>query len=269
MPIFEMNLIDDVNYFSSEIVFTNKFRALVMEDGWDRKLNQLRLNAGEGDLQVGDKLFGQTSKVNGVIEYFDTFILNSTLGVSRDKVGNIDNSVGILNEFQQRISDNFYYQKFSYSIKGDIPYDIWRESVKSLLHPAGFREFSDLVIYSEPQQFSYSNGNLKPQILDSKTKLSINIDNEVSMYERYNFAKVYEEDSLEDGSIEKVYIADGLVLSPFIINQTNKVLKIDDISNQFDGTLNISGSVVGLSTFKLKIKAHLYSNMYLDHNHRI
>ena len=254
MPIFGMNLIDDVNYFSNEIVFTNKFRAVVMEDGWDRKLNQLRLNAGEGDLQVGDKLFGQTSKVNGVIEYFDTFILNSTLGVSRDKVGNIDNSVGILNEFQQRISDNFYYQKFSYSIKGDIPYDIWRESVKSLLHPAGFREFSDLVIYSEPQQFSYSNGNLKPQILDSKTKLSINIDNEVSMYERYNFAKVYEEDSLEDGSIEKVYIAGGLVLSPFIINQTNKVLKIDDISNQFDGTLNISGSVVGLSTFKLKNK---------------
>jgi hypothetical protein len=254
MPIFEMNLIDDVNYFSNEIVSTNKFRAVVMEDGWDRKLNQLRLDAGDGDLQVGDKLFGQTSKVNGVIEYFDTFILNSTLGVSRDKVGNVDNSVGILNEFQQRISDNFYYQKFSYSIKGDIPYDIWRESVRSLVHPAGFKEFSDLVVYSEPQQFSYSNDNLKPQILDSNAKLSINIDNEVSMYERYNFAKVYEEDSLEDGSIEKVYIADGLVLTPFIINRTNKVLKIDDISSQFNGTLNISGSVVGLSTFKLKNK---------------
>jgi hypothetical protein len=254
MPIFEMNLIDDVNYFSNEIVSTNKFRAVVMEDGWDGKLNQLRLDAGDGDLQVGDKLFGQTSKVNGVIEYFDTFILNSTLGVSRDKVGNVDNSVGILNEFQQRISDNFYYQKFSYSIKGDIPYDIWRESVRSLVHPAGFKEFSDLVIYSEPQQFSYSNDNLKPQILDSKAKLGINIDSEVSMYERYNFAKVYEEDSLEDGSIEKVYIADGLVLTPFIINRTNKVLKIDDISSQFDGTLNISGSVVGLSTFKLKNK---------------
>ena len=254
MPIFEMNLIDDVNYFSNEIVSTDKFRAVVMEDGWDGKLNQLRLNAGDGDLQVGDKLFGQTSKVNGVIEYFDTFILNSTLGVSRDKVGNVDTSVGILNEFQQRISDNFYYQKFSYSIKGDIPYDIWRESVRSLVHPAGFKEFSDLVIYSEPKQFAYSNDNLKPQILDSTAKLSINIDNEVSMYERYNFTKVYEEDSLEDGSMQKVYIADGLVLTPFIINRTNKVLQIDDISNQFDGTLNISGSVVGLSTFKLKNK---------------
>jgi len=254
MPIFSMNLIDDVNYFSNEIVSTNKFKAVVMENGWDRKLNQLRLDAGEGDLQVGVKLLGQTSKVNGVIEYFDTFILNSTLGVSRDKVGNVDNSVGILNEFQQRISDNFYYQKFSYSIKGDIPYDSWRESVRSLVHPAGFKEFSDLIIYSQPEQLSYSNSNLKPQILDSEAKLSINIDNEVSMYEKYNFSKVYEEDTLEDGSVEKVYVADGLALKPFIVNKTNKVLKIDDISDQFNGTLNQSGSVVGLSTFKLKNK---------------
>jgi photosystem II stability/assembly factor-like uncharacterized protein len=235
MPVFEMNLVDTVSYFSNEVVTTNKFNAIVMENGWDQKLSQLRLDAGEGNLEIGDKLFGQTSKVNGTIEYFDTFILNSTLGVSRDKVGNIDNSVGILNEFQQRISDNFYYQKFSYSIKGDIPYDNWKEAVRSLVHPSGFKEFSDLIIYSEPEELSYSSSNLKPQILSSETQLNINIDNKSLLYERSNFSKVYEEDLLSDGSTERVYIADGLVLRPFIVNNTNKVLKIDDISNQFDG----------------------------------
>ena len=230
VPIFKMNLIDDVNYFSSEIVSSDKFTARVMENGWDKNLNQLRLDAGRGEIEVGSKLFGQTSKVNGTVEYFDTFILNSTLGVSRDKVGNIDNSVGILNEFQQRISDNFYYQKFSYSIKGDIPYDIWKESVRSLVHPSGFKEFSDLIIYSN------STSNLKPQVLDSTSSININIDSESSMYDKHNFTKVYEQDFLPDGSVEKVYIADGVILSPFILNKTNKVLKIDDISSQFDGS---------------------------------
>ncbi len=236
MPIFEMNLTEGVNYFSSEVVNTNKFEATVMENGWDGKLNQLRLESGVGELEVGSKLFGQKSKVNGTIENFTTFVLNSTLGVSRDKVGDIDNSVGILNEFQQRISDNFYYQKFSYAIKGSIPYDKWKEAVRSLVHPSGFKEFSDLVIYSEPQQTSYSRDNFKPILLDSSAQINVNIDNETSMYDRTNFTQVYEEDSLEDGSVEKIYINDGLILTPFISNNTNKVLKIDDISDQFNGT---------------------------------
>ena len=235
MPIFEMNLTGGVNYFSSEVVNTNKFEAIVMENGWDRKLNQLRLESGVGELEVESKLFGQQSKVNGTIENFTTFILNSTLGVSRDKVGDIDNSVGILNDFQQRISDNFYYQKFSYAIKGSVPYDKWKESVRSLVHPSGFKEFSDLEIYSNPLQTSYSRNNLKPVLLDSSAQINVNIDSESSMYDRTNFTQVYEEDSLEDGSIEKIYINDGLILKPYINNKTNKVLKIDDISDQFNG----------------------------------
>ena len=235
MPIFRMNLIENVNYFSSEIVNSNKFQAKVLENGWDGKLNQLRVDSGSGELEIGSKLFGQESKTNGTIESFNTFIMNSTLGVSRDKVGNIDNSVGILNEFQQRISDNFYYQKFSYSIKGDIPYSLWKESVRSLIHPSGFKEFSDLVIYSQPQQTLYSENNLKPKILDSTSIINVSVDNEISMYDRTNFTKVYEEDSLPDGSVETIYIDDGLVLKPYINNKTNKVLKIDDISDQFNG----------------------------------
>jgi hypothetical protein len=236
MPTFRMNLSEDVNYSSNEKVTTNKFSAFVMENGWDGKLNQLRLIDSSGNLDLESKLLGETSKVNGTVEYFDTFILKSTLGVTRNKVGVVDNATGILNEFQQRISDNFYYQKFSYSIKGEIPYNVWRESVRSIVHPAGFKEFSDLVIYSSPSEdITFAKTTLKPKILDSSSTLNINIDNESSMFERHNFSRVYEEDSFPDGSVERVYISDGLTLRPYIINRTNKVLKIDDISEQFNG----------------------------------
>lgn len=147
-----MVLADDSQYFSKEKVTAENFSAIVMENGWDNDLNQLRVSDSFGELNVGDKITGDLSKIKGTVETFDKFQLNATLGVTREKIGQIDNSVGILNDFQQRISDNFYYQKFSYSIKGQIPYNVWRESVRSIVHPSGFKEFSDLVIITSPNK---------------------------------------------------------------------------------------------------------------------
>jgi hypothetical protein len=237
MSVLEMVLNDDTSYKSTERVISKTFSANVMENGWDNKLNQLRLNDCFGTLNVNDSLYGENSKLTGIVEYFSTFDLDSTLGPFRDKIASVDNAVGILNDYQQRISDNFYYQKFAYSIKSDIPYNVWRESVRSTVHPSGFKEFSDLVIYTEPTIVGASNStNMKPKILQTDSSLSVNIDNEVSMYDRTNFVRVYEDNTLEDGSVESVYFNDGINLRPFILNKTNKVLTIDDISDQFDGT---------------------------------
>ena len=61
---------------------------------------------------------------------------------------------GFLNESTQRIHDNDYYQKFSYSLNSEISYDVWGESVGSLVHPAGFKEFSELSIQTSPTEIS-------------------------------------------------------------------------------------------------------------------
>ena len=241
MPILEMNLSDDVKYFSKEKVTAPTFYGVAMEDGWNNDLNQLRISESYGQLRLGDKITGESSKITGTVEYFDTFTLNATLGVSRDKVGQIDNAVGILNEFQQRIADNFYYQKFSYSIKSTIPYSKWRESVRSIIHPSGFKEFSDLELITKPSLESTNVGiskstNLKPSVLASASQFLVNLDNVASLNRRDNFALVYEEDFLPDGAVERVYFNEGVALRNYILNKTNKVLKIDDISNQFDGT---------------------------------
>ena len=237
MPIYEMILADDVKYFSKERVTTTDFIGLTMENGWDNDLNQLRISESFGTLNVGDKITGETSKITGTVEYFDTFQLESTLGVSRNKVGQIDKSVGILNDFQQRISDNFYYQKFSYSIKGTIPYNVWRESVRSIVHPSGFKEFSDLEIYTKATDTGIGRTTtLKPKVLDNKSSFLVNLDTESDVSQRNNFALVYEEDFLEDGSVERVFFTEGVALRNYIMNKTNKVLEIDDISDQFDGS---------------------------------
>jgi hypothetical protein len=169
MPQFNMILKDDVNYISNEKVSSETFFGTVMENGWDNNINQMRLKDISGEINVGDKIFGEISKINGTIEYFDVLNLYATLGVSRDKTSSIDFSSGILNDYLQRISDNFYYQKFSYSIKGDIPYNVWRESVRSIVHPSGFKEFSDLQIFTKPTLNEVNLGiakssNMKPRL---------------------------------------------------------------------------------------------------------
>ncbi len=257
MPEFEMKLIDDAEYFSGEKVSSTNFSAKVMENGWNNDINQLRLIDVKGTLNPGDRLYGEISKLNGVVKFVSQFNLPASIGVTRDKIHNLNDNIGYLNDYQQRLSDNNYYQKFSYSIKGEIPYLTWRESVKSIIHPSGFKEFSDLniigVATTEPVNLGIAKStNMKVNISSSEPSLLVEIDNTSSLYTKNNFSMVYEDDMLDDGSVERVYFPQGTALKSYILNKTNKVLLIDDISSQFTGiTSTIGGSVVGLSSFKL------------------
>jgi hypothetical protein len=253
MAKFEMNLADDLGYLSGENVIGydsngfSVFSAVVMESGWNNEINQLRLIDSKGELEVGNRLLGTRSLLNGVVENVNQFNLISSLNVTREKINDFTDKIGYLNDFQQRISDNNYYQKFSYAIKSQIPYDTWKEPVRSLIHPAGFKEFSDLDIIGK------ASNNMKVGIGDSSLNVLINIDSVESMYNRYNFSMVTEDELLPDGSIERVFFPTGVSLKSFILSRTNKVLPIDDISGQFTGfTTTTGGQIVGLTTFKLK-----------------
>jgi hypothetical protein len=270
MPEFEMVLIDDLSYTSGEKVtgVDNSgnivFSATVMENGWDNDINQLRLIDAKGELEIGNKLKGEKSLLNGTVEFVNKFNLKSTLGATRDKVNDAGNEVGFLNNYQQRISDNSYYQKFSYSIKSEVSYDVWKEPVRSVIHPAGFKEFSDLDVISIVP--STATKNLKVGIANSTLDLLINLDDVSSFYTKNNLSLVTEdgESLFEDGSIERVNIGAeeanvagigitgpifGLALKPYTLSKTNKVLIMDDISSQFDGSNEYISIGIKTATF--------------------
>ena len=255
---FEMKIIDDSKYLSGERVTSSNFSAVVMENGWDNDNKQIRLIDAQGTLNIGDRLLGEKSKLNGIVKYANKFNLPVTFNVTRDKINDFGDRVGFLNDSQQRISDNKYYQKFSYSIKGEMPYSEWKESIRSIIHPSGFKEFSDLNVISITSEGPINLGiakstNMKVNAINPDPFLLVNIDNNSSFYAKNNFAMVYEDDKLDDGSVERIYFTEGTALRSYILNNTNKVYNIDDISSQFTGiTTNIGGFIVGLSTFKLK-----------------
>ena len=235
MAEFEMVTANDLSYISEEKVLgynernINTFSATVMKDGWDNDINELRMVDAKGELKEGYKLKGQTSLLDGIVTDVNIFNLRSTLGAHRDKLNDLGDRVGVLNDYQQRISDNDYYQKFSYSIRGKIPYSIWKEPVKSIIHPSGFKEFSDLSIES------IADATMRVGTASS-LDLTVNIDNLQSLYEKNNFGMVTEEDQFEDGSIERIIFEEGVVLRPYLLSKTNRVVIIDDISPEFTGS---------------------------------
>ena len=78
--------------------------------------------------------------------------------------------------------------------------------------------------------------NLKPVVVDSTSSLLVNIDKEVSFSDRVGLNMVYEEDLLPDGSTQKIFMDGGIPIKSYILSKTNKVIKIDNIDDQFDGT---------------------------------
>ena len=251
MATFKMNISDDVNYISGEKVTgfdltgDQTFVGYVMENGWDSKLKQIRIGRSEGELSNGYRLKGELSNLNGAVTNVNNFNLKSTLGVSRDKINYTQDNDGDLNNSLQKISDNNYYQNFSYAIRGEIPYSDWKEPVNSIIHPAGYKEFSDLEVISQAV--------LPARIKSPKNEVTliVKIDNEISLSTRDNFAIVYDEiqpnqlyaERISFGSIEPWNVAGvgltaikGIDLLPYILNNTNKVIEIDDISEQFTGT---------------------------------
>jgi len=261
MAEFEMILADDLSYFSKETVVgidnsgREVFSAEIMENGWDNEINQMRVINAKGTLKEGNRIKGLISNLTGTVTNVNSFNIPTSVGISREKVNDFGDRNGLLNDYQQRISDNNYYQKFSYSIKSTLPYSTWRESVKSLVHPAGFKEFSDLDVVSIGS--TILNKDISVNVLGSSLDLTINIDSEKSMYTRNNFGMVTEEDQFEDGSIQRIIFDEGIALKSYILNKTNKVIPIDDISPQFTGfTTTTGGVVVGLTTFKLKNKGN-------------
>jgi len=238
---FEMILKDDVKYSSSEKVTTKNFSGRIMENGWDNRLNQMRITDIEGNLEIGDVLVGSDSKVKGIVEYINSFEFDTSFSATRDKV-NINKNNGVLNDSQLRISDNYYYQKFSYLLRSTIPYSTWRESVRSIVHPSGFQEFSDYVLLTEPTIPEVNLGiakstSMTPVLNDGDSSLLFNIDSVQDFASRKNYALVYEDNLYPDGSTDQIYFeGDGVSLKPYILNKTNKVLTLDDISPQFNGT---------------------------------
>jgi len=251
LPTFSAKLTPEPFFGGERVTYgANGIAYVLKNNGYNPVTNTVRLESLTGDISLNDTIKGFLSGAEGVVvnienynKYFDTdYRAERQKGWQKD--------TGKLNDDFQKLEDNDYYQNFSYSIKSEVQETEWKDAVNSLIHPTGYKNFSDLIVSSSPTVGVSRSENLKVFGEQTDTTLSVNIDNFKSFYTRDDFDYASEE-TLNNG-FSKFINLQNKKISTFISVISNKVDTIDDISGQFTGigTTN-SANLVGLTSFRL------------------
>ena len=241
-PIFKKtSFIDDetVKVFGTEISGT------VAKNGWNQSSETLKVFDTSGEFEPGQIIVGEESNNKGTVTNQLKFNFDLNVDSTANNLNGWKDDTGKLNLETQRIHDNDYYQRFSYSIKGPVPFTVWKDTVDSLDHVAGFKNFCNLGVGSS------ALSSLKPTA-EADIDFKVNVDQEASVHERFFYDMVGED--TEDETLSKLVIFDSKILTNYNESITNKVLLIDDIGSQFTGfTTSIGGEIVGDTNFNLTI----------------
>ena len=185
---------------------------------------------GKFRLKLGDRIKGDTTgtraTINTLVENLATFDIDFAL--RRDSGWN--DETGKLSLDSQVLADNDYYQNLSYAVQSPLEYESLINSVNSLLHPSGLKNFANVGIGSTARVGISTDNNVTVinQDLITNTRVDeINIfDNAKDVDVSLNRSRFLELKSKK--------------LTSYIECITNRVLKIDDISSEF-----ASSSVLG------------------------
>ena len=108
-------------------------------------------------IKIGDKVKGNLSSSEGEVVKIDKYSSNLNIDNSFSEIFGWKESKGKPSSNEQTLSDNNYYQNFSYSLKSKLQLSDWNSQVSDLNHISGFKKFSDLQIESESTNTGVAN----------------------------------------------------------------------------------------------------------------
>ena len=220
------------NYRVGEVVKSGDSTGVV--ESWDPITNYLKITT-KNDFESGQKIEGLSSKTQGFASSVTEFDYYAVLDSTSKFENGWETSAGFLNNEEQRIQDNFYYQNFSYSIKSKIPFDTWNDAVSTLNHTVGFRKFSDLQLESKVSP--ETNTSLTVGVSTQTTGVDVIVDMigyaDLNCFYDFDLAK---ENSrrIESRVFSNRISFNNRILTDYFESVGNRVLSIDDVSSQFN-----------------------------------
>ena len=177
---------------------------------------------GTYELSVNEIITGKQSGTIATIELIESNAGRFLVNYSNKKDIGWQDSIGKLDEDNQVIADNDYYQNLSYTIKSPITWKELNTPVNNLVHTSGLKNFADTGITSTTNVgIGSSTGSIIIRdVLEEHRVDTIN-----------NFDLALDVDLVGDSS--KFLKLKNKKLTDFTILKTNAVLKIDDIKNKF------------------------------------
>jgi|LakMenE18May11ns_1017448.scaffolds.fasta_scaffold9959363_3 hypothetical protein len=191
----------------------------------DCRENVIRV-VGSYSLSIGEKIRGLQSDNVAVIDS-----LSSTNGIYNTNSFNLqnfgwENDTGKLSYDTQVTPDNDYYQNLSYTVKSTKTWEEISSPVYDLLHTSGTKNFSDTQFIENAQ-----SGIGTVESILSLVSMFVE-ENRVDTIN--NFDLVVDVDVI--GNKSKFIKFEKVRLSDYILCKTNRVLQIDDISNEFSSS---------------------------------
>jgi len=227
LPIFKVILSKNSFIVGEEVVINLSIKGKVSK--FDEK-NEFLTVETKDQFFVESLLTGSTSKSQAFVkEVFENEDF-CKIGSSSIVKNGWKRETGFLNNDLQKIQDSDYYQKFSYSLKSEIPIQEWNDVVSNLNHTLGFKKFSDLNVDSLSEvsgiQTSQNEG-LFSAICDLNSTVDVDC---VQDYDLVSENSLYVNNTLTSDEI----IFNSVILQDYSESIGNKVLIIDDISDEFN-----------------------------------
>ena len=228
-PQFDIELEKD-SFRAGEVIIAQDDNVGVVQS-YDLRNEYLRVRS-KIPFSQDDLIIGQSSQNKGLISSVDGISSKYKIGSNSITRKGWLKDTGKLNQFFQRMHDNDYYQYFSYSVRSSISFEKWNPIVSNLNHTAGFKKFSELVIDSYDPTVS---GIQTAQDLNTVTAIS-DLTNIVDLNTVKDFDIAREKSIDVSGTLVSNEVLFNL---PFLAKYQefigNRVLTIDDFSDQFNG----------------------------------
>ena len=198
---------------------------------------------GTYNILPGDVVKGN---VSGVIVTV-TSITNNECRYEVSSISRLDtgwkNDIGFLNEELQVTPDNDYYQNLSYSIKSEQFFETWIGPVNRLVHPSGLKNFADTKITGIGSVGAGFTAITTDSIVLDFIGLT-DVAGTPLRVDRINVFDLGYDDEINNNRSNAIRFnskTPNKRLTDYIEVKTNRVLMMDDISNQFIDSDNARG----------------------------
>ena len=229
MPSFSV-ILEQNDFLDGETIIGDNGTTGVV-DRWDPIAGHLNIINPTGPFVSGEDIEGQTSGTHAIIVNNIAFESSYNLGSSSKVNQGWKRFTGFLNNDLSRVEDSDYYQYFSYELKSQVSLENWDEPVQSLNHPAGWKKFSNLLMVSR----DLANTGIRTDQDNGDVSSVVDVISRVDTYCLYDWDLASENDL----SINGVISSDEIIFNSQLIQNYfesigNRVLSIDDISDQFN-----------------------------------
>lgn len=228
------------------------FSAVVRE--WREGSNLLKVSNIKGKLRNNVSLQSKISKQS--VTFHRTFVTPFTIDLKpyADNTGRFTSDRGRIGNANQRISDSFFYQDYSYVVKSRSSIDSWRELVKETTHPAGFKLFGEVII--DPK-IEAPNGIEMPEALPKSDHFSVIElwDPQKNKITVESTKRTLTQTIISTEDYRSIRGSGSVDVNEFDL-QTLRARELSLVQNAndpspFDGTFNADGQLVGTKTFTL------------------